>query len=93
MKDEVFKALADPVRRKILEMLGSRDMTAGDIASKFDISAPSVSRHLSVLKASGLITDKRSGQRIIYSLNAIAVRELIKWMYRHFGNVWINLPQ
>ena len=55
MNDDIFKALSDPVRRKILEMLGARDMSAGDIADKFDITKPSISRHLAVLKSSGLI--------------------------------------
>ena len=90
MEDEIFKALSDPVRRKILEMLGSRDMSAGDIAAKFDITKPSISRHLAVLKASGLITDKRSGQRIIYSINATSVRDIIRWFYESFGNIWMK---
>ncbi|MDP4132772.1 MAG: autorepressor SdpR family transcription factor [Bacillota bacterium] len=90
MNDEVFKALADPVRRKILEMLGTRNMSAGDIASNFDITAPSISRHLSILKTADLITDKREGQRLIYSLNTYAVREVIKWFYTSFGNIWIK---
>lgn len=90
MQDEIFKAFADPVRRKILEMLGTRDMTAGDISSHFDITKPSVSRHLALLKNAGLITDRRSGQNIIYSLNSTCVRELIRWFYRSFGNVWIK---
>ena len=59
MKDEIFKALADPVRRKILELLGEGDMAAGDISSHFNITKPSVSRHLAVLKASGLVERKK----------------------------------
>ncbi len=90
MEDEVFKALSDPVRRRILEMLGSRDMSAGDIAKKFDITKPSVSRHLSVLKASGLVTDSRQGQRIIYSLNSIPIRDIMRWIYDSFGNIWMK---
>ena len=90
MEDEIFKALSDPVRRKILEMLGTRDMSAGDIAGKFDITKPSISRHLAVLKASGLITDKRAGQRIIYSLNASPIRDVMRWFYESFGNVWMK---
>ncbi len=90
MEDEIFKALSDPVRRKILEMLGSRDMSAGDIAKRFDITKPSVSRHLSVLKASGLVTDERRGQRIIYSLNSSPIRDIMRWFYDAFGNIWMK---
>ena len=90
MEDEVFKALSDPIRRKILEMLGTRDMSAGDIAKKFDITKPSISRHLSVLKASGLVKDERRGQRIIYSLNSIPIRDIMRWIYDSFGNIWMK---
>ncbi len=90
MEDEVFKALSDPVRRKILEMLGSRDLSAGDISKKFEITKPSVSRHLSVLKAAGLITDRRQGQRIIYSLNSLPIRDIMRWIYDSFGNIWMK---
>ena len=90
MKDEIFKALADPVRRKILELLGEGDMAAGDISSHFNITKPSVSRHLAVLKASGLVSSKKSGQKIIYSLETAAVREIMRWLYNSFGNVWIK---
>lgn len=90
MKDEIFKALADPVRRKILELLGEGDMAAGDISSHFNITKPSVSRHLAILKASGLVSAKKSGQKIIYSLETGAVREIMRWLYNSFGNVWIK---
>ena len=90
MEDKVFKALSDPMRRKILLMLSERDMPAGDIASKFDISAPSVSKHLSVLKASGLINSRKSGQKIIYSLNPSPMRNILDWIYNNFGNVWMT---
>lgn len=90
MKDEIFKALADPARRKILELLGEGDMAAGDISSHFNITKPSVSRHLAVLKSSGLVSAKKSGQKIIYSLETGAVREIMRWLYNSFGNVWIK---
>ena len=64
----VFRALADPTRRQILQDLRSGELAAGDIASRFTISGPSVSRHLSMLKASGLVTERREGNRILYSL-------------------------
>ena len=64
----VFRALADPTRRQILQDLQAGEITAGDIASRFTISAPSVSRHLGVLKVAGLITERRDANRIFYEL-------------------------
>ena len=90
MQDEVFKVLSDPVRRKIIEMLATRDMSAGDIAAKFDITAPSVSRHLALLKNAGIIKDKRSGQKIIYSFNPRPLQDILQWIYENLGNVWVK---
>jgi DNA-binding transcriptional ArsR family regulator len=64
----VFRALADPTRRQILQDLRAGEMTAGDIASHFTISGPSISRHLSILKAAGLVAERREANRIFYSL-------------------------
>jgi len=64
----VFRALADPTRRQILRDLREGEMAAGDIASRFPIKGPSVSRHLSILKGAGLIAERRDGNRILYSL-------------------------
>ena len=64
----VFRALADPTRRQILQDLRGGELSAGDIASAFDISGPSISRHLSVLKGAGLVRERREGNRIYYSL-------------------------
>jgi len=64
----VFKALADPTRRQILQDLRGGELAAGDIAGRFTISGPSVSRHLSILKAAGLVTERRDANRILYSL-------------------------
>jgi DNA-binding transcriptional ArsR family regulator len=66
----VFRALADPTRRQILQTLRRGELAAGDIASRFPISGPSVSRHLAVLKAAGLVTERREANRVIYSLVA-----------------------
>ena len=77
---EVFKALADKTRREILQMLKERDMTAGDIADRFDISKPSISHHLSILKNSGLVIDERQGQNIVYSLNTTVFQEALQWL-------------
>jgi DNA-binding transcriptional ArsR family regulator len=64
----VFKALADPTRRQILQDLQARDLSAGEIGSRFAISAPSISRHLGVLKGAGLVSERREANRIYYSL-------------------------
>ncbi len=64
----VFRALADPTRRQILRDLRDGELSAGDIASRFPITGPSVSRHLSLLKAAGLVRERREANRIIYSL-------------------------
>jgi DNA-binding transcriptional ArsR family regulator len=64
----VFKALADPTRRQILQELHNTELAAGDVASRFPISGPSISRHLAVLKAAGLVKERRDANKIIYSL-------------------------
>lgn len=64
----VFKALADPTRRQILQDLKEGELSAGEIVSRFKISAPSISRHLGVLKGAGLVVERRDANRIIYSL-------------------------
>lgn len=64
----VFRALADPTRRQILQDLRDGERAAGDIAAQFPISGPSISRHLSVLKAAGLVTERREANHIFYSL-------------------------
>ena len=65
---DVFKALADPTRRQILQDLREGELTAGDIAGRFTISGPSVSRHLGVLKGAGLVAERREANRIYYRL-------------------------
>ncbi len=66
--ESVFRALADPTRRQILQDLRDGDLAAGEIASRFPIKGPSVSRHLAILRAAGLVTERREANRIIYSL-------------------------
>ena len=78
---DAFKALADPSRRRILELLSDGEMTAGDIAANFDMAKPSVSHHLNILKAAGLVSDERRGQNIVYCLNLTVFQELMKWFY------------
>jgi ArsR family transcriptional regulator len=76
----VFKALDDPTRRKILEMLRKQDMTAGDIADEFHISKPSISHHLDLLRQANLVVSIKEGQFIRYSLNTTVFDEIMKWM-------------
>jgi len=64
----VFRALADPTRRQILQDLRTGELAAGEIASRFPISGPSISRHLSVLRSAGLVSERREANRILYSL-------------------------
>ena len=79
MPGEGFKALADPTRRRILELLRDGDLMAGELAEHFDISKPSLSHHLATLKSAGLVSDERRGQNIVYSLNTTVMQDLIGW--------------
>ena len=74
-----FKALSDPIRRKILTMLKDKDMTAGDIAQHFDISKPSISHHLNILKQAGMVLDERKGQFIYYSINTSVFEDVVNF--------------
>jgi DNA-binding transcriptional ArsR family regulator len=78
---ETTKALADPIRRSILNLLKKGPMTAGDIQSQFDVTFASISRHLSVLKDADLIRDRRDGKFIYYELNASVLEEVLLWIY------------
>lgn len=86
MNDETFRALADPTRRRILRLLGDGEMTAGQIAANFEISAPSVSHHFGVLKQAGLINGRKEGQQIYYSLNTTVVEDLATVLLDLLGN-------
>ena len=75
-----LKALSDPVRREILELLKQRRMAAGEISDHFDITAAAISRHLSVLKEADLIRDDRQGKFIYYELNTSVLEEIMLWI-------------
>jgi DNA-binding transcriptional ArsR family regulator len=75
----VFKALNDQTRRQILELLHEKDLTAGEIAQQFNMSWPSISHHLDLLKQAKLVTSEKDGQYIYYSLNTTVVDEIMKW--------------
>lgn len=75
-----LKALADPIRREILNMLKSGRMSAGEITEQFPVTAASISRHLSVLKDADLIRDTREGKFIFYELNVSVLEEIMLWI-------------
>ncbi|WP_428328955.1 autorepressor SdpR family transcription factor [Mucilaginibacter sp.] len=76
----LFKALNDPTRREILELLKEKDLTAGEIADQFNISKPSISHHLDLLRQAGLVVSVKDGQFISYSLNTTVMDEILKWI-------------
>ena len=80
MMNYLFKALNDETRRQILELLKERDMTAGDIAEAFDISKPSISHHLDILKRAELVTGEKEGQFITYSINTTILEDVLQWL-------------
>ncbi|HTE27766.1 autorepressor SdpR family transcription factor [Flavitalea sp.] len=77
--NSLFKALNDPTRREIVDLLKAGDMTAGDISDHFNISKPSISHHLDLLKQADIISSVKQGQFIYYSLNATVLDEVIAW--------------
>lgn len=82
---ETTKALADPIRRRILNLLKKGPLTAGEINDNFDVTFASISRHLSVLKDADLIRDRRDGKYIYYELNASVLEEVLLWIYELKG--------
>ena len=75
-----LKALADPIRREILNLLKEKKMSAGEIVEHFDVTGASISRHLSILKEADLIRDTREGKFIYYDLNASVLEEIMLWI-------------
>jgi DNA-binding transcriptional ArsR family regulator len=84
--NDAFKALADPTRREILRLLRRGEMTAGELAGRFDMSKPSMSHHFAVLKQADLITARRDGQQIYYALNTTVAEDLL-------AIIWDLLPR
>ena len=85
MMDSVFKAMADPNRRKILNLLKKKDMPVKEIAENFDITLASISHHLDILKRADLVIAERQGQMIIYSLNLSVFEEVVKMFMKFFN--------
>jgi len=86
MNNSAFKALADPTRREILRLLRRKEMSAGDLAERFDMTKPTVSHHFAVLKEADLIFSRREGQQIIYSLNTTVAQDLLAWLWELLGD-------
>jgi DNA-binding transcriptional ArsR family regulator len=82
MTDAVFEALADPTRRRILELVADRERTAGELAAEFATSRPAVSRHLRVLRNAGLVAWRGEAQRRLYRLDAAPLAEVGAWIER-----------
>ena len=75
---DVWKALADPTRRKILELLKNKSLNAGEIAAEFNMTKPSISNHLSILKQADLVDSEKIGQNVIYSLKTSVIEDMLR---------------
>ena len=78
----LFKALNDPIRRDILDLLKDKDMSAGDISEHFNIGKPTISHHLDLLRQAGLVTSAKQGQFIIYSISTTVLDNMLQWIYQ-----------
>ena len=76
----LFKALNDPTRRQMLDLLRGGDLTAGEIADRFDMTKPSISHHLDLLRQAGLVESTKQGQFVTYTLNTSVLDELLGWL-------------
>jgi DNA-binding transcriptional ArsR family regulator len=85
--NDAFKALADPTRRKILQLLRHGEKTAGELAEEFDMAKPSVSHHFAVLKQADLIESRREGQQIYYYLNTTVVEDFMAIIWDLFAEI------
>jgi ArsR family transcriptional regulator len=83
--NSAFKALADPTRREILRLLSRGELTAGELASSFDMSKPSMSHHFAILKEADLISSRREGQQIYYTLNTTVIEDVLTRLWDHLG--------
>jgi ArsR family transcriptional regulator, arsenate/arsenite/antimonite-responsive transcriptional repressor len=83
--NSAFKALADPTRREILRLLSRGELTAGELASSFEMSKPSMSHHFAILKEADLISSRRDGQQIYYTLNTNVIEDVLTRLWDHLG--------
>jgi ArsR family transcriptional regulator, arsenate/arsenite/antimonite-responsive transcriptional repressor len=78
--NSIFKALNDATRRQILDLLKEKDLPAGEIADAFQISKPSISHHLDILRQADLISSEKKGQFVIYSINTTVMEDVMQWI-------------
>lgn len=79
--NDLFKALSDPSRRRIIQLLKNGDLSAGAIAQHFNMTKPSISHHLNLLKQAGLVVSEKQGQNVIYSLNATTLQDALAFFF------------
>ena len=79
--NDLFKALSDTSRRKIIQLLKEGDLTAGEIADHFDMAKPSISHHLNLLKQANLVLSQKQGQNVIYSLNTTTLQDALSFFF------------
>ena len=84
----VFQVIADPTRRRLLEMLGGSELTVNEIAGEFDMTLSAVSQHLRVLRLSGLVIDERRGRERVYRLNPDPLNEVHEWVTQNVERFW-----
>lgn len=89
----VFKALSDPTRRQILQLLRDQDLTAGEIAAHFVISRPAITRHLELLRSAELVTSEKRGQYMVYSINVSALQAALGDFLNYFDEAQARRPQ
>ena len=80
--NRIFKALNDPIRRQIIELLKQGDLNVGEIHRHFNITMPTLSHHLDVLKQAGIISSEKKGQFIFYSLNMTIIEDILQWVLK-----------
>jgi DNA-binding transcriptional ArsR family regulator len=80
MVQDTIKALNDPVRRKILDLLKEKPLSVGDILSQLDVTGATLSHHLKILKGAGLVTSERQGNFLIYDVNTSVIEDIISWL-------------
>jgi DNA-binding transcriptional ArsR family regulator len=88
----VFEVLAEPNRRRILELLGDRERPVGDLVGKLDISQPAVSKHLRILRQAGLVESRSEAQRRLYRVRSEPLKEMFEWLqpYRHLWEAGLD---
>ena len=93
MIDPTLRALADPRRREILGLVKDRELAAGEIAARFDVTRPAISQHLTVLRTAGLVTSRRAGTRRLYRARPRGAAELRSWLEAFWDDGLVRLQQ